>query len=153
MKHRENNLTQFFSDYLTHRLDNKAELNANNITIACYGALSEIDESLNIAEVVFDLCADFKYILQVVNNIARDVVKSENKNGVNESKSTENIEYYTIPEAASVYTISQQALRMACRKKQLPYKSGQGKNKYLIQKADVELYMARAKGKKWKNTA
>lgn len=147
MKHRENNLTQFFSNYLTHRLGNKAEINATNVTIACYGALSEIDESLNIAEVVFNLRTDFEYIFKVIDSLARDIVKNENKNGVNESKPTENIEYYTIPQVASLYSISQQAIRRACTEKRLPYKNGQGKNKYLVRKTDVELYMASAKGK------
>lgn len=147
MKYRENNLTQFFTNYLTHRLVHKAVLNATNITIACYGALNEIDESLNIAEVVFNLRTDFEYIFKVIDSLARDIVKNENKNGVNESKPTENIEYYTIPQVANLYSISQQAIRRACTEKRLPFKNGQGKNKYLIRKADVELYVAHAKGK------
>ena len=153
MKHRENNLTQFFSDYLAHRLDDKAELNATDITIACYGALNEIDKSLNIAEVVFNLRTDFEYILKVIDGLARDIVKNENKSGVNRSNPTENSEHYTIPEAASIYNISQQAIRKACTEKRLRYTSGQGKNKYLIRKTDVELYMARAKGKRFNAAA
>jgi len=153
MKHRENNLTQFFTNYLTHRLVHKAVLNATNITIACYGALSEIDESLNIAEVVYNLRTDFEYIFKVIDSISRDIVKNENKNGVNQRKPIESIEYYTIPEIASIYNISQQAIRKACNESRVSYKEGRGKNKYLICKADIELYMAHAKGKYWKNAA
>ena len=64
------------------------------------------------------------------------------------SKPTIGNEYYTIPEVATHYSISQQAIRKACKEKRLPYKESSGKNKYLISKADMELYISHAKGKK-----
>lgn len=143
MTNRENNLTQFFTDYL----NSKSELNANNIMMACYSALNSIDDSLNVAEVVFNMCNDFVYINKVIDDLARTINKNEKSYG-KESKGESIKDYYTIPEIQGVYGISQQAIRKACNEGRLPFKEGQGKNKYLIQKADIDTYMTSAKGKK-----
>lgn len=58
MTNKERNLTQFFTDYL----NNKSEMNATNITMACYSALNGIDSSLNMAEVVFNMRNGLEYI-------------------------------------------------------------------------------------------
>lgn len=147
MTNKENNLTQFFTDYLT----NKSELNATNITMACYSALNDTDSSLNVAEVVFDMRNDLEYIYKVIDDLARNINKNFNNNAYESSKqrkSTATLEYLTIPEIQSIYSISQQAIRKACNKGKLPYKEGMGKNKYLIAKTDVELYVAHSKNKK-----
>ena len=147
MKHRENNLTQFFTEYLTHRSECKNELTATDITLACYGALNEVDASLSLSEVIFNMRTDFEYILKVIDNLARGIVKNIDYENKNQSKPTIGNEYYAIPEVATLYPISQQAIRKACKEKRLPYKEGRGKNKYLISKSDMELYMSHAKGK------
>lgn len=147
MKQKDNNLTQFFTEYLTQRSDRTKELTATNITLACYGALNETNSDLNLAEVIFNMRTDFEYILNVIDTLARDIAKNTSNNSRNHSKSAEDCEYYTIPEATSIYPISQQAIRKACIEKRLPYKEGRGKNKYLIRKADIEIYIAHAKGK------
>lgn len=146
MKYKDNNLTRFFSEYLTHYSERTNELNATDITMACYGALNEVDADINLAEVIFDMRSDFEYMYKVLDDIARRTFKNESTDKRNQSKPTPD-DYYTIPEAASVYNISQQAIRKACKAKRLPYKEGSGKNKYLIRKADIELYMSHAKGK------
>ena len=143
MTNKENNLTQFFTDYL----NNKSELNATNITMACYSALNDTDSSLNVAEVVFDMRNDLEYIYKVIDDLARNINKNLNNNAYESSKqrkSTATLEYLTIPEIQSIYSISQQAIRKACNKGKLPYKEGVGKNKYIITKADIELYMSHA---------
>lgn len=144
MIHKDNNLTQFFTDYL----NNRSELNATNITMACFSALNGIDDSLNVAEVVFNMRNDFEYINKVIDSLARSI----NKNNVNyentkQRKSATSLEYLTIPEIHSIYAISQQAIRKACKEGRIPFKEGLGKNKYLITKTDIETYMAHAKGK------
>lgn len=150
MTNKENNLTQFFTDYL----NNKSELNATNITMACYSALNDTDSSLNVAEVVFDMRNDLEYIYKVIDDLARNINKNFNNNAYESSKqrkSTATLEYLTIPEIQSIYSISQQAIRKACNKGKLSYKEGIGKNKYLIAKADAELYVAHSKNKQNKN--
>ena len=147
MTNKENNLTQFFTEYLSTRLGAKSELNAINIIMACYSALNSIDNSLNVAEVVFDMRNDFEYIYKVIDDLARNINKKE-KAYDKKSKSESIEDYYTIPEIQGVYGISQQAIRKACNEGRLPFKEGQGKNKYLIQKADIDTYMTSAKGKK-----
>ena len=142
MKHSENNLTQFFTDYL----NNKSELNATNITMACFSALNGIDDSLNVAEVIFNMRNDFEYINKVIDDLARKInIKSKNCGTKEQSKSIE--DYYTIPQIQGIYCISQQAIRKACTEKRIPFKKGFGRNKYLISKADIDTYMTHAKGK------
>ena len=139
MKHKESNLTQFFTDYL----NNRSELTATNITMACYGALNDTDCSLNMAEVVFNMRNDLEYIYKVIDNLARSINKNANAyDNVKQRKSATTLEYLTIPEIQSIYSISQQAIRKACNEVRLPYKEGIGKNKYLITKADAELYVS-----------
>lgn len=147
MKYKDNNLTRFFSEYLTHYSGRTNELNATDITLACWGALNEVDTEINLAEVVADMLSDFQYICIVIDNLARSICKNESSDKRNQIKSTSNDDYYTIPEVACAYPISQQAIRKACKEKRLPYKNGCGKNKYLIRKADIDLYMSHAKGK------
>ena len=144
MTNRENNLTQFFTDYL----NNKSELNATNILMACYSALNVIDDSLNLAEVVFNMRNDFEYINKVIDDLARSINKSGNYERIKQRKSASSWECLTIPEIHSLYGISQQAVRKACKEGRLPFKEGFGKNKYLIAKVDIELYMVHAKNKK-----
>jgi hypothetical protein len=144
MKHKENNLTQFFADYL----NNKSELTATNITMACYSALNDTDCSLNMAEVVFNMRNDLEYISKVIDDLARQLNKNINSNNygnVQQRKSATTLEYLTIPEIQSIYSISQQAIRKACNEGRLPYKESMGKNKYLIAKTDADLYMAHSK--------
>ena len=147
MTHRENNLTQFFTEYLSTRIGAKSELNAINIIMACYSALNSIDSSLNVAEVVFDMRNDFEYIYMVIDNLARNLNKKE-KDYDKRSKSESVEDYYTIPEIQGVYGTSQQAIRKACNEGRLPFKEGQGKNKYLIQKADIDTYIVHSRRKK-----
>ena len=144
MINKEYNLTQFFTDYL----NNKSELNATNIKMACYSALNDIDSSLNVAEVVFNMRNDFEYINKVIDDLARSINKSEKcyERDV-KKKSATSLEYLTIPEIQSNYSISQQAIRKACNEGRLPFKEGTGKNKYLIAKSDAELYVAHSKSK------
>ena len=141
MINKECNLTQFFTDYL----NNKSELNATNIRMACYSALNGIDSSLNVAEVVFNMRNGLEYITKVIDDLARSFNnKTSYYHGKEQKKSTTSLEYLTIPEIQSIYSISQQAIRKACNEGRLPYKEGIGKNKYLIAKADAELYMAKS---------
>ena len=152
MTHKESNLTQFFADYL----NNKSELTATNITMACYSALNDADSSLSVAEVVFNMRNDLEYICKVVDDLARQLNKKINNciyGNVQQKESTMTQEYLTIPEIQSIYSISQQAIRKACKEGRLPYKEGKGKNKYIIAKADIELYFAHAKGKHCDNVA
>ena len=146
MAHKDNNLTKFFTEYLTQCSKNKAALNATNVTLACYGALNEVDANLNLAEVIFDMRNDFEYIFNIIDSIARNITKS-NYESKEQRKSSTDLEYLTIPEVHAIYGISQQAIRKACNEGRIPYKEGQGKNKYLITKADMELYMSRSKVK------
>ena len=144
MINREYNLTQFFTDYL----NNKSELNATNIKMACYSALNSIDSTLNVAEVVFNMRNDFEYINKVIDDLARSINKSEKGyEGNVQKKSATSLEHLTIPEIQSIYSISQQAIRKACNEGRLPFKEGKGKNKYLIAKSDAELYVAHSKRK------
>lgn len=144
MVNKENNLTQFFTDYL----NNKSELNATNITMACYSALNDIDSSLNVAEVVYNMRNDFEYINKVIDDLARSINKNSNENeNAKQRKSATTIELLTIPEIHNIYGISQQAIRKACTEGRLPYKDGKGKNRYLITKTDADLYVARSKSK------
>ncbi len=148
MINKDCNLTKFFTEYLSSRLDSKSEMNATNITMACYSALNGIDSSLNMAEVVFNMRNDLEYIYKVIDDLARSINKNSNAyDNVKQRKSATTLEYLTIPEIQSIYGISQQAIRKACNEGRLPYKEGIGKNKYLITKADAKLYMAHAKGK------
>lgn len=145
MINREYNLTQFFTDYL----NNKSELNATNIKMACYGALNSIDSTLNVAEVVFNMRNDFEYINKVIDDLARSINKSEKGyEGNVQKKSATSLEYLTIPEIQSIYSISQQAIRKACNEGRLPFKEGKGKSKYLIAKSDAELYVAHSRNNK-----
>ena len=144
MINKECNLTQFFTDYL----NNKSELNATNIKMACYSALNGIDSSLNVAEVVFNMRNGFEYITKVIDDLARSLnIKTSSYDGKGKKESTTSLEYLTIPEIQSIYCISQQAIRKACNEGRLPYKEGIGKNKYLIAKSDAELYMAHSKSR------
>ena len=144
MRHKENNLTQFFTDYL----NNKSELTAINIMMACYSAINDADSTLNVAEVVFNMRNDLEYIYKVVDNLARSINKNANAyDNVKQRKSATTLEYLTIPEIQSIYSISQQAIRKACNEGRLPYKEGVGKNKYLIAKTDADLYVAHSKSK------
>lgn len=144
MKHKESNLTQFFTDYL----NNRSELTATNITMACYGALNDTDCSLNMAEVILNMRNDLEYIYKVIDNLARSINKKSNAyDNVKQRKSATTLEYLTIPEIQSFYSISQQAIRKACNEGRLPYKEGVGKNKYLIAKTDADLYVAHSKSK------
>lgn len=146
---KESNLTQFFTEYLSKRLGAQAELNATNITIACYSALNGIDDSLNVAKVVFDMRKDFDNIYKVIDNIARNIIKNCTVNeNVKQGESDKTQEYLTIPEIHSIYGISQQAIRKACTEKRIPFKEGHGKNKYLIAKADIEMYVKCSKHKR-----
>lgn len=148
MSNKEYNLTQFFTDYL----NNKSELNATNIKMACYSALNDIDSSLNMAEVVFNMRNDFEYINKVIDDLARSINKNEKCYERNvQKKSATSLEYLTIPEIQSIYSISQQAIRKACNKGRLPFKEGKGKNRYLITKSDAELYVAHSKRNYIKN--
>ncbi len=115
--------------------------------LACYGALNEVDVDINLAKVIVDMRSDFEYIYKVIDNLARSIYKNESSDKRNQRKPASNDEYYTIPEIERAYSISQQAIRKACKEKRIPYKEGRGKNKYLIRKTDVELYMSHAKGK------
>ena len=145
MINREYNLTQFFTDYL----NNKSELNATNIKMACYSALNSIDSTLNVAEVVFNMRNDFEYINKVIDDLARSINKSEKGyEGNVQKKSATSLEYLTIPEIQSIYSISQQAIRKACNEGRLTFKEGTGKNKYLIAKSDAELYVAHSRNNK-----
>ena len=147
MTNKERNLTQFFTDYL----NNKSEMNATNITMACYSALNGIDSSLNMAEVVFNMRNDLEYIYKVIADLARNINKNCNTYDYESSKqrkSATTLEYLTIPEIQRFYSISQQAIRKACNEGRLPYKEGIGKNKYLIAKTDAELYVAKSKAVK-----
>ncbi len=144
MTNKESNLTQFFIDYL----NNKSELNATNITMACYSALNDTDCSLNMAEVVFDMRNGLEHIYKVIDDLARNINKNINKiayDDIKQRKSATTLEYLTIPEVHGIYGISQQAIRKACNEGRLPYKEGKGKNKYLITKTDAELYIAHSK--------
>ena len=126
MINREYNLTQFFTDYL----NNKSELNATNIKMACYSALNSIDSTLNVAEVVFNMRNDFEYINKVIDDLARQLnknIKSNTYGDVQQRKSATTLEYLTIPEIHSIYSISQQAIRKACNEGRLPFKEGKGK--------------------------
>lgn len=144
MTNREYNLTQFFTDYL----NNKSELTATNITMACYSALNDADSSLNMAEVVFNMRNDFEYINKVLDDLARTINKNSNSyENSKQRKSATTLELMTVPEIHSIYGISQQAIRKACNEGRLPFKEGQGKNKYLIRKADIDTYMPSAKVK------
>lgn len=143
MCNKEYNLTQFFTDYL----NNKSELNATNIKMACYSALNSIDSSLNVAEVVYNMRNDFEYINKVIDDLARSINKSNSYENIKQRKPASSWECLTIPEIHSIYGISQQAIRKACKEGRIPFKEGFGKNKYLIAKVDVELYMAHAKSK------
>ncbi len=148
MSNKESNYTQFFTDYLSTRLDNRSELNATNIMMACYSALNDIDNSLNMAEVVFNMRNDFEYIYKVIDDLARSInINYNNYDSTKQRKSATTLEYLTIPEIRSIYGISQQAIRKACVNGRLPYQEGTGKNKYLITKADAELYVAHSKRK------
>ncbi len=143
MTHKENNLTQFFTYYL----NNKSEINATNITMACYGALNDTDCSLNMAEVVFNMRNDLEYIYKVIDDLARQLNKNINSNhhANNEQRQPIKAELLTIPEIQNIYSISQQAIRKACKEGRLPFKEGVGKNKYLIAKTDADLYMLHSK--------
>ena len=113
--------------------------------MACYSALNGIDSSLNVAEVVFNMRNGLEYITKVIDDLARSFNnKTSYYHGKEQKKSTTSLEYLTIPEIQSIYSISQQAIRKACNEGRLPYKEGIGKNKYLIAKADAELYMAKS---------
>lgn len=145
MTNKESNLTQFFTDYLS----NKSELTATNITMACYSALNDTDSSLNMAEVVFDMRNGLEYIYKVIDDLARSINKNEKYyEGNVQKKSATSLEYLTIPEIQSIYSISQQAIRKACNEGRLPFKEGTGKNKYLIAKSDAELYVAHSRNNK-----
>lgn len=147
MTNRESNLTQFFTDYL----NNKSELTATNIIMACYSALNDTDSSLNMAEVVFDMRNGLEYIYKVIDDLARSINKNEKYyEGNVQKKSATSLEYLTIPEIQSIYSISQQAIRKACNEGRLPFKEGTGKNKYLIAKSDAELYVAHSKSTNYK---
>ena len=143
MTHKENNLTQFFTYYL----NNKSEINATNITMACYGALNDTDCSLNMAEVVFNMRNDLEYIYKVIDDLARQLNKNINSkhHANNEQRQPIKAELLTIPEIQNIYSISQQAIRKACKEGRLPFKEGVGKNKYLIAKTDADLYMLHSK--------
>ena len=151
MKQRDNNLTKFFCEYLTQRVESKAHLSASSITMACYSAMNELDTDINIAEVVSDMRSDFDYILEVLDNMARGLFKEQkiSKSGRQADKPGE---LYTINEIACLYPISSQAIRQACRNGRLSYTPGYGKDKYLISKPDIELYMKHAKGKNFNNS-
>ena len=142
MTNRDTNLTQFFTDYL----NNKSELTAINITMACYSALNNTDSSLNMAEVVFNMRNDFEYINKVIDDLARTINKNCNAyENTKQRKSAATLELLTIPEIHSIYGISQQAIRKACNEGRLPFKGGLGKNKYLIAKTDIDLYYKTSK--------
>lgn len=145
---KENNLTQFFTEYLSKRLGAQVELNTTNITMACYSALNGIDDSLSVAEVVFEMRNDFECIYKVIDNLARDINKNINVyDRTKQRKSATTLELLTIPEIHCIYGISQQAMRKACVEKRISYREGTGKNKYLITKADVEMYVKCSKHK------
>lgn len=142
MTHKENNLTQFFTDYL----NNNSELNATNITMACYSAINEADSSLNVAEFVFNMRNGFEYIFKVIDNMARELSKNDKMIQVKPEN-----DHYTIPEISKIYSVSQTAVRKACIEGRLPFKKGSGKCQYLVSKSDMETYASHAKFKKNQN--
>ena len=148
MKQKDNNLTQFFSEYLKFTLENEGKFNVNNITMACYGALNELDTCYNIAEVSLNMRNDMEIVLMAIEKIAKDTNKQQRIDTQNNNSAIKGDSKYTIPEIEKEYHISGQAIRKACKEGRLSYEKGYGKNKYLISKNDIMTYMVSAKGKK-----
>ena len=151
MKRKDDNLTNFFSEYLKCLVGNKDCFNENDIKMAFWGALNDIDmvHCFDTAEVTFNARSGIENILNVIDGIARDVAKQQKKD-YNSRSSYQQDDYLSIPEIAKEYCISQQAIRKACKEERLLYKRGIGKNKYLISRADIDIYMLHAKGKNFK---
>ena len=100
-----------------------------------------------MAEVVFNMRNDLEYIYKVIDDLARQLNKNINSthHANNEQRQPIKAELLTIPEIQNIYSISQQAIRKACKEGRLPFKEGVGKNKYLIAKTDADLYMLHSK--------
>lgn len=145
MINRDNNLTNSFQEYLNYASSNN-NLSDNTIIMSIYGALNEMDKDEDIVKLLRNMSRDYEHICMVLTVVARDFCKNQKYELINHGKDA-NDKVFTPQEIASIYSISEQAIRKACKEGRLPFEKGMGKNKYLIKKDDIEKYMHTAKGK------
>lgn len=124
------------------------QLDDNNITAACFGAINEMEDKQCISDVIFKMSMTLQTITKVINEL---VTRTKKADKARMCPNNIDKDYYNIPNLAEEYHISGQAIRKACKEGRLNFKQGKGKNKYLIKKSDFETYMLSAKGKKHKS--
>lgn len=148
MKYKEHNLIDIFKK-LADNSDN-LQLDENNISMACFVAISEMEDKQCMSDVIFNMSMKLQTIIKAVNDLATRTKKAD-KVKIHPCNPNEK-DYCTIPDLTNIYTnISGQAIRKACIEGRLNYKKGTNKNKYLIKREDFETYMMSAKGKKPKS--
>ena len=148
MLYKDSNLTKLFKE-LAENLD-YLQLDYNNIAMACFSAINELDNNQCISDVVCNMSMALQKIIDVVNELATRTKKAD-KIRVH-PRNTDDKDYCTVPDLTNIYTnISGEAIRKACKEGRLQHKKGTGKNKYLIKKSDFETYIKSAKGKNAKN--
>lgn len=149
MIYKETNLTKLFKELAIH--SDYSQLDDNNITMACYSAINEMEDKHCISDVIFKMSMSLQRITKVVNELASKTKKADKARM--RPCDSDNKDYCTIPDLTELYTnISGQAIHKACIEGRLNYKEGEGKNKYLIKKCDFETYIMSAKGKKQKSS-
>ncbi len=149
MTYKETNLTGLFREYLCRCIEGDLELSTNNITLAFYSALNELDNTIDLAEVMVKFIHDFEYITKTIEYLARKTFKEWRYEQMKVEPYKKENHYYTIPEISTIYHISQAAIRRACVVGKLPYKEKKGmKCKYHISKADIEQYMSTSRVRK-----
>lgn len=153
MTYKETNLTGVFKEYLRRCIEGNLELSTNNITLAFYSALNELDNTIDLAEVMVRFITDFDYITKTIDYLARKTFKEWRYEQMKVEPYKKENHYYTIPEITAIYHISGAAIRRACILGRLPYKEKIGvKCKYSISKADIEQYMSTSKIRQKKRT-
>ena len=148
MIYKETNLTKLFKELAIH--SDYSQLDDNNITMACYSAINEMEDKHCISDVIFKMSMALQTITRVVNELASKTKKADKARM--RTCDSDNMDYCTVCDLLKLHTnISGEAIRKACKEGRLNFKQGKGKNKYLIKKSDFDTYIMSAKGKNQKN--
>jgi hypothetical protein len=151
MTNRDINLTTSFAEYL-NIASNIEEISETNITMSFYSALNELNVDIDPLIIAQKMIMDYERISEVITTIVKEMGKNAKIESIKQKKLLTD-KWVTSKEATEIYDISEQAIRKACREGRLSYEKGTGKNKYLIKKEDIAMYMQSAKGKSIKKAA
>ena len=154
MTYKETNLTNLFKEYLRVCIEGELILSVSNITMSFYSALNELDSTTNLSDAMIKFQSDFDYIAKTLHQLTAKTFRDWRYELMEVEPYKKVTEYYTIPEIAAIYGITQSAIRRACVVGKLSFKEDKGRKcKYLIAKLDIEQYMATSRSNRKKTTS